>query len=155
MLREVTGKIQLTPPIFIAKLIIGVPKIMTVKLLLVKSGEDIISDVSEMVIGGEEDDKEDFRRVVGYYLDSPCVVKIINQSFSSPDNDKNQGVEVSLHPWIPLTSDKKIPIPADWVITMVEPASSLKKMYLSSVNKNGKDDQSISIDEQSVSNQSD
>jgi hypothetical protein len=128
---------------------------MTVKLLLVKSGEDIISDVSEMVIGGEEDDKEDFRRVVGYYLDSPCVVKIINQSFLSPDNDKNQGVEVSLHPWIPLTSDKKIPIPADWVITMVEPASSLKKMYLSSVNKNGKDDQSISIDEQSVSNQSD
>jgi len=155
MPREVTGKIQLTPPFFLAKNILGVPKIMTVKLLLVKSGEDIISDVSEMVIGGEEDDKEDFRRVVGYYLDSPCVVKIINQSFSSPDNDKNQGVEVSLHPWIPLTSDKKIPIPADWVITMVEPASSLKKMYLSSVNKNGKDDQSISIDEQSVSNQSD
>lgn len=155
MLREVTGKIQLTPPFFLAKLILCGPKIMTVKLLLVKSGEDIISDVSEMVIGGEEDDKEDFRRVVGYYLDSPCVVKIINQSFSSPDNDKNQGVEVSLHPWIPLTSDKKIPIPADWVITMVEPASSLKKMYLSSVNKNGKDDQSISIDEQSVSNQSD
>jgi hypothetical protein len=28
-------------------------------------------------------------------------------------------------------------------------------MYLSSVNKNGKDDQSNSIDEQSVSNQSD
>ena len=155
MPREVTGKIQLTPPFFLAKLILCGPKIMTVKLLLVKSGEDIISDVSEMVIGGEEDDKEDFRRVVGYYLDSPCVVKIINQSFSSPDNDKNQGVEVSLHPWIPLTSDKKIPIPADWVITMVEPASSLKKMYLSSVNKNGKDDQSISIDEQSVSNQSD
>jgi hypothetical protein len=155
MPREVTGKIQLTPPFFLAKIILGVPKIMTVKLLLVKSGEDIISDVSEMVIGGEEDDKEDFRRVVGYYLDSPCVVKIINQSFSSPDNDKNQGVEVSLHPWIPLTSDKKIPIPADWVITMVEPAPSLKKMYLSSVNKNGKDDQSISIDEQSVSNQSD
>jgi len=155
MPREVTGKIQLTPPFFLAKLILCGPKIMTVKLLLVKSGEDIISDVSEMVIGGEEDDKEDFRRVVGYYLDSPCVVKIINQSFLSPDNDKNQGVEVSLHPWIPLTSDKKIPIPADWVITMVEPASSLKKMYLSSVNKNGKDDQSISIDEQSVSNQSD
>jgi hypothetical protein len=107
-----------------------------------------------MVIG-EEGEEKDFRRVVGYYLDRPCVVKIINQSFSPLTEDKKPGVEVSLHPWIPLTSDRKIPIPADWVITMVEPVSSLKEMYLNSVNKNGKDDQSISIDEQSVSNQSD
>jgi hypothetical protein len=121
---------------------------MTVRLLLLKSGEDIISDVSEMVIG-EEGEEEDFRRVVGYYLDSPCVVKIINQSFSSSTEDKKPGVEVSLHPWIPLTSDKKVPIPADWVITMVEPVSSLKEMYLNSVNKNGKDNQSNSVDEQS------
>lgn len=120
---------------------------MTVKLLVLKSGEDIISDVSEMVIG--EDGEEDFRRVVGYYLDTPCVVKIINPGFSSPTEDKKPGVEVSLHPWIPLTSDKKIPIPADWVITMVEPVPSLKKMYSNSVNNYGKDNQSNSVDEQS------
>jgi hypothetical protein len=120
---------------------------MTVKLLLFKSGEDIISDVSEMVIGEEGEDE--FRRVVGYYLDNPCVVKITSQSFSPLDEDKKSGVEVSLHPWIPLTSDQKIPIPADWVITMVEPVSSLKKMYSNNVNKNGKDNQSNSADEQS------
>ena len=33
---------------------------MTIKLLLLKSGEDIIADVSEMVVGEEQD-----RRVVG------------------------------------------------------------------------------------------
>ena len=120
---------------------------MTIKLLLFKSGEDIISDVSEMVIGEEGEDE--FRRVVGYYLDNPCVVKITSQSFSPLDEDKKSGVEVSLHPWIPLTSDQKIPIPADWVITMVEPVSSLKKMYSNNVNKNGKDNQSNSTDEQS------
>jgi len=120
---------------------------MTVKLLLFKSGEDIISDVSEMVIGEEGEDE--FRRVVGYYLDNPCVVKITSQSFSPLDEDKKSRVEVSLHPWIPLTSDQKIPIPADWVITMVEPVSSLKKMYSNNVNKNGKDNQSNSTDEQS------
>ena len=127
---------------------------MNVRILLLKSVEDIISDVSEMVIG-EEGEEEDFRRVVGYYLDSPCVVKIINPGFSSPTEDKKSGVEVSLHPWIPLTSDKKVPIPADWVITMVEPVSSLKKMYLNSVTNYGKDDQSNSTNEQSDSNQSD
>jgi len=120
---------------------------MTIKLLLFKSGEDIISDVSEMVIGEEGEDE--FRRVVGYYLDNPCVVKITSQSFSPLDEDKKSRVEVSLHPWIPLTSDQKIPIPADWVITMVEPVSSLKKMYSNNVNKNGKDNQSNSTDEQS------
>ena len=36
---------------------------MTIKLLLLKSGEDMIADISEMAYG--EDDE---RRVVGYYL---------------------------------------------------------------------------------------
>ena len=41
---------------------------MTIKLLLLKSGEDMIADVSEMTIGEDEN-----RRVVGYYLNRPCV----------------------------------------------------------------------------------
>jgi molecular chaperone IbpA len=36
---------------------------MTVKLLLLKSGEDLIADVQEMVFGEDEE-----KRVVGYYL---------------------------------------------------------------------------------------
>ena len=44
---------------------------MTIKLLLLKSGEDIIADVSEMAFG--EDEK---KRVVGYFLKQPCVVKM-------------------------------------------------------------------------------
>ena len=46
---------------------------MTVKLLLLKSGEDVIADVSEMAVGEEQD-----RKVLGYFLDRPCVVKILN-----------------------------------------------------------------------------
>ena len=37
---------------------------MTIKLCLLKSGEDIIADVSEMNVGKEEE-----RNVVGYFLD--------------------------------------------------------------------------------------
>ena len=44
---------------------------MSVKLLLLKSGEDIISDVQEMVVGDEENP-----RVIGYFLAKPCVVKM-------------------------------------------------------------------------------
>ncbi len=44
---------------------------MTIKLLLLKSGEDIIADTTEMTVGEDED-----RRVVGYFLNKPCVVKM-------------------------------------------------------------------------------
>ena len=43
---------------------------MTIKLMLLKSGEDIVSDVAEMAVGEDKD-----RRVLGYYLNKPCVVK--------------------------------------------------------------------------------
>ena len=46
---------------------------MTIKLILIKSGEDLISDVAEMAVGEEEE-----RRVIGYYLTKPCVVKMRN-----------------------------------------------------------------------------
>ena len=40
---------------------------MTVKILLLKSGEDVIADVKEMV---SPDDK-----VIGYFLTKACVIK--------------------------------------------------------------------------------
>ena len=46
---------------------------MTIKLMLFKSGEDIIADVSEMCVGEGDD-----RRVIGYRLEKPCVVKMRN-----------------------------------------------------------------------------
>ena len=42
---------------------------MTVKILLLKSGEDVIADLKEMVSPDE--------KVIGYFLTKPCVVKLI------------------------------------------------------------------------------
>ena len=44
---------------------------MAIKLLLLKSGEDMIADVREMAYG-----EDDARRVVGYYLNRPCIIKM-------------------------------------------------------------------------------
>ena len=46
---------------------------------------------------------------------------------------KKSGFEVSLFPWIPLTQEKTIPVPTDWVITIVEPTEQLKQMYIEDV----------------------
>ena len=40
-------------------------------------------------------------------------------------NTQKAGFEVSLFPWMPLSADKKIPVTADWLITMVEPTAKL------------------------------
>ena len=98
---------------------------MTIKLILLKSGEDVIADVSEMILG-EGDEK----RVIGYHLDKPCVIRMTDPNIqSSEGNAKKAGFEVSLFPWIPLSKDTTIPIPADWLITIVEPVTKLKEMY--------------------------
>ena len=126
---------------------------MTIKLMLLKSGEDIIAETTEMSVGeGEE------RRVVGYYLNKPCIVKMRYPEMlteQSQGNNKKAGYEVSLFPWLPLAVEETIPIVADWVVTMVEPVIKLKQMYITDVvnyDKDGtkriKTDQVTSSDEQ-------
>lgn len=117
---------------------------MTVKLLLLKSGEDLISDVQEMVFG-EDDEK----RVVGYYLTRPCIVKMRTPNLLTEENGdqgpQKMGYQVTLHPWMPLTIDEKIPVPSDWVVTMVNPTEKLKQMYIEDVVNYGKDNQNSSF----------
>lgn len=118
---------------------------MTIKLMLLKSGEDLIADVSEMVVGDDEN-----RRVVGYYLTKPCLVRMRNPNLvEESEKDKKTGFEVSLYPWIPLSADEKIPVPADWLVTLVEPTIKLKEMYIEDVLNYGKEiDKNHSTDEQ-------
>ena len=131
---------------------------MTVKLVLLKSGEDIIADVSEMVVG-DENNEENPPRVIGYYLNRPCVIKM-QDARNLPElqkgNEQKQGYSVSLFPWMPLSKEDKIPIPADWMITMVEPVTKLAQMYDEDIANNGKDNQSDSTDDDTAdSDQSD
>ena len=124
---------------------------MTIKLMLLKSGEDLIADVAEMVVGEDEN-----RRVVGYYLTKPCLVRMRNPNLvEESEKDKKTGFEVSLYPWIPLSADEKIPVPADWLVTIVEPTVKLKEMYIEDVLNYGKETNKDSIvDEPAGSNQS-
>jgi len=119
---------------------------MSVKLLLLKSGEDIISDVQEMVVGDEENP-----RVIGYFLTKPCVVKMRDPNVfgEQESKEKSASYQVSLYPWMPLSKDKRIPLTAEWVVTMTEPIDKLKEMYIEEVVNYGNNNQTDSSDEQS------
>ena len=90
---------------------------MTVKILLLKSGEDVISDVKEMI---SPDDK-----VIGYFLSNPCIIKLLPKTSKG---DKRE-TSISMYPWMPLAKEKDIPLPTDWVVTMVSPIEKVETMY--------------------------
>ena len=124
---------------------------MTIKLLILKSGEELISDINEMAVGEEDDQK-----VIGYFLRRPCLVKMKNPGVIDQEKNKTKaGFEVSLIPWIALSKEEVIPIPSDWLVTMVTPVEQLEKMYIEDVLSYGQDDQSDSADEQPDSGESD
>ena len=117
---------------------------MTIKLMILKSGEELISDINEMAVGEQEEEK-----VIGYFLRRPCLVKMKNPGILDKEKRKvKAGFEVSLIPWIALSEDEVIPIPSDWLVTMVNPVKQLEKMYTEDVLNYGQDDQSNSTDEQ-------
>jgi len=122
-----------------------------IKLMLLKSGEDIIANVEEMAFGEGEN-----RRVGGYYLHKPCIVKLLTKAQMDQDDTGKTGYRVSMVPWMPLSADETIPVVADWVVTMVDPVDKVLTMYIEDVLGNGSENnQNSSSDKQSDTNQSD
>ena len=107
---------------------------MSVKILVLKSGEDVIADVEEMVSSDE--------KVIGYFLTKPCVVKLINSNpitkeETDPKSEKKSEFSVTMYPWMPLAREKSIPLTVDWVVTMVTPVEKIYDMYTEDVLNDG------------------
>ena len=118
---------------------------MTIKVLVLKSGEDVIAGVSEMISPTDQ--------VMGYFLYHPCVVKLQAKSDMQTDSE----VSVRMHPWMPIAREKMIPVAADWVVTMVTPVEKIQEMYETLVLNDGNEetDQTTSSNEQSEDSNTD
>jgi hypothetical protein len=128
---------------------------MTVKLVMLKSGENVISDIQEIIM--EE-------KVVGYLFNKPQIVLLKNFDAGSKNIQEriSHSFDINLFPWILLTEDDQIAIPTEWVVTLVNPVEKLKTMYQQKVlNSNQEEEklnepnQDIVFTEQSDSDQSD
>lgn len=85
---------------------------MSVKLLILKSYEDVIAEItSEDVLGKWVE------------ISNPFITRI------EEDNSR-----VTFYPYIPLSKDTKIKIPSDWVVTIVNPLDEVKNSYLERLN---------------------
>jgi|SRR6056300_252817 len=117
---------------------------MNVKLVVLKSGEDVVAGLQEMIVKDS---------VVGYFLKYPCRVNLFGEKSDSNGNT-NTPFQIQLTPWLPLSKDEVIPIPTDWVVTIVEPVDKLLDMYQKGVDAHeerkskiaGSDEQSDTAD---------
>ena len=100
---------------------------MSVKLLLLQSGEQVISDVKELI-------RKDSDKVYGYVLHKPHEVVASKAVVLTEDASDNRNVEITLSPWILLTEDKSMTVPQDWIITIVNPIKSILEMYEEKTN---------------------
>ena len=96
---------------------------MTVKLALLKSGEEVISEITEMITEKQV--------VVGYYFENPCRAILTTPEIEVDEEQAlaKKPVSIKLVPWLPLADEEKIPVVADWVISIVEPQPKLKHLY--------------------------
>ena len=108
---------------------------MSIKVALLKSGESVIADIKELI----SDDK-----VCGYLFENPNVINYLEPELLVEQTETSK-MKISLIPWILITSDTKIPVRSDWVITMVEPIEDVKKIYEEKINESN---QNNSVDEQ-------
>ena len=98
---------------------------MSIKLSLLKSGEQLISEMKELVAEGQD-------QAHAYMLENPHIVETRDKTFLTEEEKKTGdfGIDVTLIPWIVLSADKKVIIPIDVVTTIVEPIASVKQMFI-------------------------
>ena len=104
---------------------------MSIKITVLKTGEHIISDMKELMTEGEENAQ-------AYMLVNPHTYEINEKQFITEEekelDEGDYGINVSLLPWIILSKDKKMIIPTDSVLTVVEPLESVTQLYLDKIN---------------------
>lgn len=104
---------------------------MTLKLALLKSGEQVLSDIKELV--GED------QKVFAYLFKDPVTVRVeympqllieemITEGTDELEANQNSA-QIIMTNWIRLTTDTEMIVPVDWVVTIVSPIENLITMY--------------------------
>ena len=110
---------------------------MSIKLALLKSGEEVIADIAEFRNSEDE--------LVSYLFKKPYCVKI-KTSQVLVEQESRPKHELAYYKWMSLSKDDDIIVNRDWVVCISEPLDSVKKTYEEKVNGRRFDDTDGSTD---------
>ena len=99
---------------------------MSIKLALLKSGEEVIADISEFR-------QEETDILVSYLFRKPYCIKIKTSEVLVEDKSREKH-ELAYYKWMTLSKDDDIIVNKDWVVCITEPLDSIKKNYEDKMN---------------------
>ena len=105
---------------------------MSIKLTLLKSGEEVIADIKE--VRQEETDV-----LVSYLFKDPYCVKIKTTQVLVEDESRPKH-ELAYYKWMSLSKDNDIIVNKDWVVCITDPLESVKNNYEEKMNGRRFDD---------------
>ena len=111
---------------------------MSIKLALLKSGEEVIADISEFR-------QQETDILISYLFKKPYCIKIKTSRVLFEDESKPKH-ELAYYKWMTLSKDDDIIVNKDWVVCITEPLDSVKKNYEEKMNGRRSNDSDGSSD---------
>ena len=111
---------------------------MSIKLTLLKSGEEVIADIKE--VRQEETDE-----LVSYLFKDPYYVKIKTTEVLVEQETRPKH-ELAYYKWMTLSKDNEIIVNKDWVVCITNPIDSVKQSYEERMNGRRSNDSDGSSD---------
>jgi len=100
---------------------------MSIKILLLKSNEEIITEVQEIA-------NPESKQAIGYHLHKPFRLEIVSDEGDLVFN-REKGYQLSWFPWAPLSKDKDFFLPSEHVITAYDPLDSIANQYVQAIKE--------------------
>ena len=101
---------------------------MSVKLLLLKSGEEVITEVKEIL---DPDSKDP----IGFHMHKPFRLDIVSNDEEGIVINQTKGYQVSWFPWAPLSKERDFFLPGHHVLTAYDPLDSIAEQYLLAIKE--------------------
>ena len=100
---------------------------MSIKILLFKSNEEIITEVQEIA-------NPESKLAIGYHLHKPFRLEIVSDEGELVFN-REKGYSLSWFPFAPLSKDKDFFLPSEHVITAYDPLDSIVDQYVQAIKE--------------------
>ena len=101
---------------------------MSVKLLFLKSGEEVITEGKEIV-------DPDTKDPIGFHMHKPFRLDIVSNAEEGIVINQQKGYQVSWFPWAPLSKERDFFLPGHHVLTAYDPLDDIAEQYLTAIKE--------------------
>ena len=99
---------------------------MSIQLVLLKSGEEVIADVKEL--------RDEEQELISYVFKDPYRIKIAIPQVLMENKNKPKH-EATFYKWMPLSKESDIIVNKDWIVCITDPIDTIKTLYEERINE--------------------